>query len=109
MKSLDLKDFYIRYRKDVKLRDGSQYSVYFRDNADEIHVHPTMIVARGEFEGSDRTISSKYRQYPHIAQLSGWISKDDTARPTCPNCFLQLPLVGLCGRCEFDINDFRDE
>ena len=107
--SLGVGGFFISYRKDVKTKDGNYYSTYFRDAEDVVHVHPTMIVARAEFEGSDPTTTSKFPTYPYMAHLSSWISKDDTTRPICPNCFLTIPLIGVCDMCEFDINDLGDE
>jgi hypothetical protein len=109
LKSLDVKDFFISYRKDVKTKEGKNYSTYFQDELDVVHVHPTMIVARTEFKGADSTGRSKYRMYPYITQLSGWATKADATRPICPNCFLTIPLIGVCGTCEFDINDVGDE
>ena len=109
MKSLGLTGFFIRYRKDIKMKDGSYYSAYFRDEDDVAHVHPTMIVARGSFEGCDPINRSKFPRYPYMTQLSNWVSKTDATRPSCPNCFLELPLIGVCGTCEFDINEMGDE
>lgn len=107
--SLGLTDFFISYRKDLKMKDGTHYSTYFRDEADVVHVHPTMIVARVEFKGSDPTNMSKFPRYPHMAQLSSWITKDDHSRPICPHCFVDIPLINLCGICGFDIEDVGEE
>ena len=51
VRDLGLSEFSIRYRKDVKNADGNPYSIYFYDKSNMIHVHPTMIVAKREFEG----------------------------------------------------------
>jgi len=109
LKSLGVMDFFISYRKDVKTKDGNFYSTYFRDEQDVVHVHPTMIVARTEFEECDPAKRSKFPAYPYTTQLSSWISKEDSVRPVCPNCFLTIPLIGVCDMCEFDINDMQDD
>lgn len=106
---LGVAGFFISYRKDVKTRDGNHCSTYFRDEQDLVHVHTTMIVARAKFEGSDPTKSSKFPTYPYMAQLSSWISRDDTTRPICSICFLMIPHIGVCDTCEFDINGLGDE
>ena len=108
-RSLGLVDFSIRYRNEVKTTDGTHYSVYFRDVADIMHVHPTMIVSRHEFEGFQVGTKSRYSRFPFMTRLSNWSSKDGTGRPVCPRCFLQIPLIGLCGTCGFDLEDLGDE
>ena len=105
VRDLGLTEFSIRYRKDVKNADGNPYSVYFYDKSNIIHVHPTMIVSKREFEGFEAGIRSEYSSFPHMAKLSNWISQKAAKRPQCPKCFLEIPLVGKCGSCEFDLND----
>lgn len=105
LNSLGLSEFSIRYRNDVKNADGNPYSIYFYDSTNLVHVHPTMIVAKREFEGFQPGIRSKYSSFPQMAQLSNWTSQTKTGRPLCPHCFVEIPLVGKCGICEFDLED----
>jgi hypothetical protein len=109
MSSLGLTDFLIKYRNDYKASDGTHYSPYFYDESNLIHVHPTMIVAKCEFDGFEPGRKSKYKPYPHMVKLSNWTSEKDARRPNCPHCFIEIPLVGQCGRCGFDPDDFDGE
>ena len=107
--SLGLTDFSIKYRNDVKNSDGSHYSVYFYDESNLVHVHPTMIVAKCEFDGFEPGRKSMYKPFPFMAELSNWTSGKDARRPICPRCFIEIPLVGQCGICSFDPDVFDDE
>ena len=109
MSGLGLADFSIKYRNDVKNSDGSHYSPYFCDESNLVHVHPTMIVAKCEFDGFQPEIKSKYRAWPYMAKLSNWTSGKDAGRPICPHCFIEIPLIGQCGICSFDPDIFDDE
>lgn len=106
---LGLTEFSIKYRDDVKTADGGRYSVYFFDEMDLIHVHPTMIVAQCEFNGFQQSMRSKYPRYPFIAELSNWTSRPEERRPSCPHCFIEIPLVGQCGICGFDMNEIIED
>ena len=107
--SLGLTDFSVKYRNDVKNSDGSHYSPYFYDESNLVHVHPKMIVAKHEFDGFEPGRKSKYKPYPHMAELSNWTSDKGAGRPICPECFIEIPLVGQCGICSFDPDDFGGE
>jgi hypothetical protein len=107
--SLGLTDFSIKYRNDVKNSDGSHYSIYFYDESNLFHVHPTMIVGRCEFRGFQPEKKSKYVTYPFMVELSNWTAQKDARRPMCPHCFIAIPLVGQCGICSFDPDDIGDE
>ncbi len=109
VQDLGLTNFSIKYRNDVKNSDGSHYSVYFYDESNLIHVHPTMIVAKREFDGIQPLKRSKYPRYPYLVELSNWISEKDACRPICPHCFIEIPLIGQCGICDFDPDDIDDE
>lgn len=109
VRDLGLTNFLIKYRNDVKNSDGSHYSVYFYDESNIIHVHPTMIVAKCEFEGFQPAVASRYASYPCMAKLSNWTTQKETRRPICPLCFIEIPLVGHCGSCGFDPDYFVDE
>lgn len=109
VKSLDVSEFSIRYRKDVKNADGSPYSVYFYDKENLVHVHPTMVVAKREFDGFQPGVRTKYSSFPHMVQLSNWATPSKSGRPICPHCFVEIPLVGRCGMCEFDLEDIDPE
>lgn len=109
MRNLDLVDFSIKYRNDLRTSDGSHYSIYFHDKSNLIHVHPTMIVAKQEFEGFQVGRKSKYLTYPYMVELSKWNSEKGACRPICPACFIEIPLVGQCGMCGFDPDDIDDE
>ena len=109
VEDLGLTEFSIKYRNDVKRADGSPYSVYFFDESDFIHLHPRMIVGRRDFKGSRPGKHSKYPTYPYFADLSNWSSKPDHRRPLCPRCFIDIPLVGVCGQCEFDLENVDDQ
>jgi len=109
VQDLGLTNFLIKYRNDVKTADGSRYSVYFFDESDFIHVHPTMIVGRKEFKGFQPGKNSKYPSYPYFADLSNWTYKPDRRRPPCPQCFIEIPIIGVCGLCGFDLENFDNE
>jgi hypothetical protein len=109
MSGLGLTDFFIKYRNDAKNSDGTHYSIYFYDESNLIHVHPTMIVASCEFDGFQPGKKSKYPPYPHMVELSNWTSGKDARRPICPCCFIEIPLVGQCGICSFDLDVFDDQ
>lgn len=109
VEDLGLTEFSIKYRNDVKTADGGRYSVYFFDESDFIHVHPTMIVGRKEFKGSQPGKHSKYHKYPHFADLSNWIQKSGHRQPPCPHCFIEIPLVGVCGLCGLDLENVDDQ
>ena len=113
MSGLGLTNFSIKYRNDVKTSDGTHYSIFFYDEADLVHVHPTMIVARCEFIGFEPEIRSKYRTWPYMTKLSNWttdgMNGKDVRQPICPHCFIAIPLVGQCGVCGFDPEDLDDE
>ena len=106
MSGLGLTDFLIKYRTDAKNSDGTHYSIYFYDESDQIHVHPTMIVARSEFDGFQRDRKSRYGAFPYMVELSNWTSEKGAPRPVCPNCYEEIPLIGQCGRCGFDPDHF---
>jgi hypothetical protein len=109
VQSLGLRDFIIKYRNDVKNSDGTHYSIFFYDESNLIHVHPTMIVAKCEFRGFQPERKSKYSTYPYMVELSNWTTQKDARRPMCPHCFEEIPLVGQCGRCGFDPDELVDE
>ena len=108
---LQVSDFSIKYRRNVKTKDGNPYSTYFHDSRDIIHVHPRMVVARHEFAGCNETARSKYAGFPFIVQLSNWTgsSGGDSERPICPECFIEIPLVGQCGICGFDLDALEED
>jgi hypothetical protein len=102
---LGLVNFAIKQRHDVKTKSGDPYSVYIYDENDVVHFHPTMVVCRREFSGRDPQKKSKYKTYPHFVQLSQWITDGTTDDVICPECFLVIPLVGICGSCGLNIED----
>lgn len=104
-RSLGLEHFEIRYRNDVKTEDGAPYSTYFYDELNLIHVHPEMIVAKQVFDGATPGLVSKFSTFPHMVKLSKWNASSEVRRPICPHCFIEIPLVGICGNCGFDLED----
>jgi hypothetical protein len=104
---LNLSNFEIKQRLDVKTKNGDPYSVYIYDVEDIVHFHPTMIVSRTEFDGRDLERKSKYKPYPHFAELSNWIIDEKNDDLICPECFLVIPLVGICGSCGFNVEEFE--
>jgi hypothetical protein len=104
---LGLVNFEIKQRPDVKTKSGDPYSVYIYDENDVVHIHPTMVVCRREFSGQVSKKMSKYKTYPHFVQLSQWITNGKSDDAICPECFLVIPLVGICGSCGLNIEDFE--
>ena len=102
---LALVNFEIKQRLDVKTKSGDPYSVYIYDENDIVHFHPRMVVSRREFNGQDFQQKSKYKAYPNFAELSQWITDGKSDDAICPDCFLVIPLVGICGSCGFNIED----
>ena len=105
MSELGLSQFDIKYRHDVITKSGEPYSIYFHDVDDIVHVHSTMVVARTRFSLAESSKVSRYARYPYIAILSHWVSIETTEPLMCPNCFLILPLIGMCDQCGFDVDD----
>jgi hypothetical protein len=65
--SLKCTDFHIKYFSG-KHRDGT----YITDANDQIHIHPTMVVARVQFTGSVHRGPEPFPNFQFFAPLSRW-------------------------------------
>ena len=84
---------------------SKKYRMYFRDSADLVHVHPTMILSRKHFS-SARDQPSKFEYFPFQRDLENWIhKKGNSGRPLCLDCGIELPVVLRCDYCGYSPND----
>lgn len=105
---LELSDFVMYVRKNIRYKGGDSYVERFYDSADKVHFHSTMIVSRHEFTGCYPDEKSKYKDYPYKVELSSWHSTE-AILPICPKCFIEFPLTGQCDFCGLDLDNFEDE
>ncbi len=69
-----------------------------------IRIHPTMIVAKKNFVGSQDRGLRPYPFHRHHYELSGWIDKDGRSRKDsirapevlCPKLFIRVPVGSEC-------------
>ena len=75
-----------------------------QDMQGTIRIHPTMIVAKKNFMGSQDRGLKPYPFHRHHYELSGWIDKDGRGRRgiqiapevLCPKLFIRVPVGSEC-------------
>jgi hypothetical protein len=89
--------------------------VYEHEIQGTIRIHPTMIVAKKSFNGSEDRGLKPYPFHRHHYKLSGWVDKDGSSggrlpkvrEVLCPKLFILVPVGNecQCGEQHFKPNE----
>ena len=91
---------------EFKMQNPDTGGDHFHDLDDQMHVHPTMIVARSQFPNSVDRGPEPFPKYPFFIELSKWSGGvrrtsigSEVLHKLCPTDFIQIPINGQCHMC----------